>query len=68
MSDMSKNVDWLLRDYIETVSATPYENLTTEEVAKFIKELHQFLTEQAQETHLGGPPNALWGYLRYPPT
>jgi hypothetical protein len=49
MSDMSKNSDWLLRDYIETVSATPYENLTTEEVAKFIKELHQFLTEQAQE-------------------
>ena len=44
---MSENADWLLRDYIETVSATPYENLTTEEIAKFIKELNQFLTEQS---------------------
>jgi len=50
MSDMSINADWLLRDYIEKVSATPYENLTTEEVLQFIRELHQFLAEQALET------------------
>jgi hypothetical protein len=50
MPDMSKNPDTLLRNYIETVSATPYENLTTEEVLQFIEELHQFLAEQSQET------------------
>lgn len=50
MPDMSENTDTILRSYIETVSATSYENLTTEEVLQFIEELHQFLAEQSQET------------------